>query len=575
MFHVVVFCAAVASFDIELTEASAFLKRLDTNVQLGHLEAEAERALLAEMEVSLGSEHRAFTEKRLDRIKHALKPIVDAIPKNEFGKLESAAVGYALRRLFLERHAWNVKRLEPKSSAFAEWNETSPLEMYGKKMPETVTRAMRERISQNGLGLNEIAVMAATLEHLVHKEAVMRLTAAYEAEGFTTEDALGAEDVRVIVDTYMSIFILGILAGDVSTLTPAWVRELRQNVTELYPSFPDTQDFVREVQESVLPTRDYYFFSHVVSVVEEIGERYGRWQNGECTTLKESLINMEDTTAGGAGRVRLADFYSAALYKGKWEFVETAGYLRTLGALDESDPNNLKVIVPNYVNGPSNCVASTSFYAVCCIDECQSLLGAVEHQVGAPDASPAHISEIIAALPSATVQGNRVLSTWLLRRLDEVATYHGGHVPLHGRLFAQWLHYAYPRECSFPHVKGSTEKMRGDEYYFSTNLDFSASEELMQEVVLQAQTQAETSTAKPVENATEEELLAMHTSMWSLEEELVVVRGQVESVDSQPTVPRYLMLLSAFASTFLVVWRQSINLGPSKGNDQAFQKYYV
>ena len=28
-------------------------------------------------------------------------------------------------------------------------------------------------------------------------------------------------------------------------------------------------------------------------------------------------------------------------------------------------------------------------------------------------------------------------------------------VPLHGRLFAQWMHYAFPRHCPFPHVSGT------------------------------------------------------------------------------------------------------------------------
>merc|ERR1712048_1223009 len=44
----------------------------------------------------------------------------------------------------------------------------------------------------------------------------------------------------------------------------------------------------------------------------------------------------------------------------------------------------------------------------------------------------------------------------------------GGLVPLHGRLFAQWLHYAFPRECPFPHRSGETVALSplefGDQY---------------------------------------------------------------------------------------------------------------
>merc|ERR1719384_1021376 len=49
-------------------------------------------------------------------------------------------------------------------------------------------------------------------------------------------------------------------------------------------------------------------------------------------------------------------------------------------------------------------------------------------------------------------------------RLDDIADRHQGRVPLHGRLFMQWLHHAYPRECSFPHVSGTINPVTQDEW---------------------------------------------------------------------------------------------------------------
>merc|ERR1719160_800345 len=46
-------------------------------------------------------------------------------------------------------------------------------------------------------------------------------------------------------------------------------------------------------------------------------------------------------------------------------------------------------------------------------------------------------------------------SSELLTKLDQIAAISNGKVPLHGRLFAQWLHYAFPNECPFPHAAGS------------------------------------------------------------------------------------------------------------------------
>jgi len=63
------------------------------------------------------------------------------------------------------------------------------------------------------------------------------------------------------------------------------------------------------------------------------------------------------------------------------------------------------------------------------------------------------------------------LDKGLADQLRSVAEPNGGLVPLHGRLFAQWLHYTFPRECPFPHKAGSfaahtlTPTEFGQEYF--------------------------------------------------------------------------------------------------------------
>merc|ERR1719230_303961 len=94
------------------------------------------------------------------------------------------------------------------------------------------------------------------------------------------------------------------------------------------------------------------------------------------------------------------------------------------------------------------------------MNECEGLLGELEQQIGRPTASPEDILDIVANL-----------SDGLAEQLRNVAAPHGGQVPLHGRLFAQWLHYAFPRECPFPHKAGSfaahtlTPTEFGQEYF--------------------------------------------------------------------------------------------------------------
>merc|ERR1719359_1002081 len=298
-------------------------------------------------------------------------------------------------------------------------------------------------------------------------------------------------------------------------MTGETAQELHANILEMYPSWPETQQFVREVYTSVAPNRDYLYFNEMENVVAEIGERYGRFQDVECRQLKDMLVASEDPGVGGAGRVRVADFYKKALNEGQWQFSESIDYLRQLGALDESDAANPRVIIPNYISGPSNCVASSAYYSVCCLDECEAILGRIEELVSAPEAPAATITSLVSMIPSATMPSNRTLAPWLYHRLEDVAKHHGGYVPLHGRLFVQWLHYAYPRECQFPHISGTRD---------DNAAPASAGADEMKQTIADAAS-GRNRIAGDEADSTEQ------SGMWSLHEELVVSH----STTQQPT----------------------------------------
>lgn len=172
-------------------------------------------------------------------------------------------------------------------------------------------------------------------------------------------------------------------------------------------------------------------------------------------------MKLEDR---GSGRVLLKEFYRSAL-AGNWQFSEKEDYLRETGVLDDSyQSREPAVVIPNYVNAPSNCLASSSIYQVCCINECEALMAPIEQQIGAHETTTDRILEVVANLPSSTVSAPRKLSQDLHDRLEDIANHHSGTVPLHGRLFAQWLHHAYPRECPYPQEAGSKNPMTADQW---------------------------------------------------------------------------------------------------------------
>merc|ERR1719446_501332 len=132
-------------------------------------------------------------------------------------------------------------------------------------------------------------------------------------------------------------------------------------------------------------------------------------------------------------------------------------------------------MIPNYLNAASNCVATSRYYSICCVDECESLLGKIERHFRTPTVLPNELSTFVSEMPSSTEPENRRFSSLQVRRLDSIAERHGGRVPIHGRLFMQWMHNVYPRECAYPHLSGTSESLNPDEWLDQTGMEANAS----------------------------------------------------------------------------------------------------
>merc|ERR1711920_295892 len=127
-----------------------------------------------------------------------------------------------------------------------------------------------------------------------------------------------------------------------------------------------------------------------------MGQSY--WQS-ECDSMKAALVGMDVRTTG---RVPLSKFYNTAVNT-DWRFGESESYLRELGALDESSSwLGPQVIIPNYLQATSNCIVSTAHYLVCCVNECESLLGDIELAIDASTGLPSNILDVVRSITSYT-----------------------------------------------------------------------------------------------------------------------------------------------------------------------------
>jgi len=480
---------------------------------LAHVEASS---FLGSGEVSSNDAKKYFeaeiantwSNDRLAQIEDGLRATFASLPKNTHGNLGHDAVRYVLHRYFVQRNGWFIKGLEPNGDT---WSDMSAPATMKEWVPTYLQGLMEQRLGEAGTSLHELAVVAAALEDLIALEARGRMKTAFEIHGLPLIGPITAQRAREAVNTYYVMFLL---AGNFSADGRGEALAKVDAFASAYTGWDEANEWMQGLVEPRIAAASSDFHK-AARMVQDIGEQYYRFNDMECRDLKATLSEMEGNKAG---RVRLSQFYKKSLYS-HWRFTEKVDYLRVLGALDESDPASPQVLVPNYIMARPNCLESSNLYAICCRNECEDLMGHLETNIGDSMAEPQKIVELVSALPSDTVKAPRELSEGLVQKLEQVAASNGGKVPLHGRLFAQWMHHAYPRECPFPHALGTTSPQTPDEWMAQTGQQNSQATPEEMEKTVEADTCAIDENGAPTSGCGGSEL------PWTETEELLVAHG--------------------------------------------------
>ncbi|CAK0862680.1 unnamed protein product, partial [Prorocentrum cordatum] len=322
-----------------------------------------------------------------------------------------------------------------------------------------------QRVAMHGFDLKDAVHLVATLEQLIWDSEATLLEQVYHRQARPVHDQITRAGLSKILQEYMMKWILG------EQITPAVTPGLLNNPKILEGAFPRWPAIVAFLEGQVraldftrqrTPTRggagglaQRYSFHDAHEIVGGITQNFASFWESECTEMKDQLIAMD---VHGTGRVPLSRFYGTGL-DADWRFAESESYLRDLGALDETSTwQGKQVIIPNYIQAASNCIVSAPHYLVCCANTCEALLGELETGVGEPVGTAEAILRLVGNMTSqASLDDDEAprLQGSLAAQLEQIASAHGGQVPLHGRLFAQWLHYAFPRDCPFPHRAGA------------------------------------------------------------------------------------------------------------------------
>eukprot|EP00928_Gymnodinium_smaydae_P022894 TRINITY_DN1908_c0_g1_i1.p1 TRINITY_DN1908_c0_g1~~TRINITY_DN1908_c0_g1_i1.p1 ORF type:complete len:571 (-),score=73.73 TRINITY_DN1908_c0_g1_i1:110-1822(-) len=533
---------------IPLVEAGTFLSKQHGSMPSMVLSSEDLGSMfLAEIENVLGSDHTASIERRLAPMEVMLRPTLSALPRDEQGRYGHKSVQYALHRLFVKKHGWYLMLLS---------GESSPGSTLADNLPEYLQGLFEARLGSHGLVAHEVALLAAALENLVHREAMTRLDQAYEVEGISANaSGMSVEQADSLIDTYMAMGILGESGESLRRKSRYPRQRLITSIEYRYDGWPAVRTFAREVREESSGDRTEFAYADVLDVVERIADRYGRWQNRECDALKSQLLSIEEEEYNG--RVTLAKFYNASL-EDRVPFNESRDFLRQLGALDETQKDTPRLLVSNYVLSLANCLSESAYYTQCCINECENFLEHLERELASPDAEPDRIAALIPGLSSTFTPAKQTLQPKLLQRLHSIADGKTGRVLLHSRSFAQWLHHVFPRECPYPHVWGGSRPMGRVSYIKATGLPVETSLKEMRAVV-ENSVRGLSSSSSP---ETWDEL-----SLWSHEEELYAhVSPRVEESAKRPSRARRVAVLAAFLAMVVLVGQKTHTLTSEKSS---------
>jgi len=445
-------------------------------------------------------------------VRNIMMPMWQTIPKAHGNRIDRRSMRYLVHRYFMQTSSLMVKGFEPtRPTNDSNWGSADILSQMVPAYVESVLESQHN--TQNGFSLQDVLDMVLTLDQLIFDSESTVLENVYKHQKKPQHRSLSFQGLVQVLDEYMVKWMV-----DTDEETHRILFKNRTFAEQVVPHYKEilkfaegqirTFDFKRQHTNAPDAWATRYSFEDAHKVVGGITRSFQSFWQSECSSMKESLMDMDKYNTG---RVPLAKFYNTAINT-DWRFGESEAFLRELGALDESSSwIGPQVIIPNYLQATSNCIISTSHYSVCCVAECETLLGELESAVQAPTASPGTILSIVRKMTSQTTLDHDEpahLDGNMVAQLEQVAKSNGGMVPLHSRLFAQWLHYVFPHECPYPHKNGAVSAATISEF----GEHFVASEEDMKR-------HASNATALDIE-VTKEDLQWM--SQWSSDEELML-----------------------------------------------------
>merc|ERR1719297_71100 len=446
-------CVSLPMCSANVLTGSHFFSTTDVSTVWRQRLRSSEARTHATLEAVLHGNHGA-TENDLTKIEAVLHPTFEAMPRNSLGRLAPRSVRHMIHNYFASQHGLLIRGLEPHGMQL-NMTGVHDADILVQKMPDLADVLSQLRHSVRGLSFTDVILTTATLERLILDESTELLRTAYILNEHEPSQSISRDALQEVLISYLIIFELGSKANLTDAarhqlMKQSWKTTSSQSWSTLVEFEEDALNTFNFLQhDKINPfTPVVYSFQAASQIVRSMARAYGQWQNTECRQMAAELRGLD---LAGSGRVPLDKFYSQPK-SADYVFTESREYLRQIGALDEAGIAKPQVRIANYLMGPSNCIVSSSYFSVCCLSECEGLMRELEQTIQAPTASAVQLLALVGNMSSSSIDAPRELPEPIVDKLWAIAERHNGKVPLHARLFAQWMHFVFPSECPYPHT---------------------------------------------------------------------------------------------------------------------------
>jgi len=368
---------------------------------------------------------------RFPEIQSKIEPMWNSMPKNGKGRVDWKQLRYMTHRHFMQQSSVMFKGLEP--SKEVNISNAGSAEIMDKHAPSFADMLLTGKWASDGYSLNDAVAMIATLEQLMFDSESAFLELAMSQLRMTPGEPIKREDMPRLMEAYT---IQWMFSSDPESLNV--VVKKPQVLPEALPHWNAIQklasgqfeamEYTRRVNQKAAHAHSImsreYSFNDAHEVAATISKSFASFWETECQAIKSSLVAMDK---GKAGRVRLSEFYGSNM-DGEWRFGESEAYLRDLGALDDSSWRGPQVIIPNYMQGASNCIVSTPNYLVCCVNECEDIMGEIERTFQTPVAPVDKVLDLVTNMTNFDDERPDLNAT-LGAQLHRIADVHGGRIP--------------------------------------------------------------------------------------------------------------------------------------------------